>query len=359
MNQDEMSGKQIKTVIGVREEDLIVYANEVQREIAEKAKVGVVENSKYDMPKSREEIVEEKEPFVMGDNEYSEFTGVINKTNEGHKLPEQPIQKRYDLEELKEIINKEYNDWKTKKDPVVDRYKTIDAARQNRFQQNSTVCGIYGISAKDGNVVVDRCETSSDQKRLLNSMQLRSQEIARSIEGQIQSKYGNYLMYATNDFCDLEMIDKLLPNVEERLRDLESYEKRIGRFSTVVIEGKTVKKNGIRGLFGAKDIHYSQRRLTDEELAKKKESDIIKLNISLAEGEIDRGEYEKLCESVERLYGGELQIKKVEKVSNEKLEEMKREFHPKVFATDTTIVQKIQKEKQQQNSSDESGFTLR
>lgn len=354
MNQDEMSGKQIKTVVGVREEDLIAYASEVQSEIREKAKFGIIENSEYAMPKSREDIVEEKELFVMGDNEYKEFAGIHYKKSENNSQENKSSNFFYDLKKLKGIIEEEYSGWKDTGDPVSDRYKTIQQARQDRLKQNPTVAGVYGVSAKNGNVFVDRCENSVSQKRLLESMHRKAQELSQSVEGHIESKYGNYLAYATNGYCDLEAITQMLPQVEERLDDLVAYEKYVGKFSTLTVETQTVKKAGIRGFFGAKETQFSQRRLTNEELLSKKESDIVKLNIALAEGQIDKAEYDKTCESIERLYGSELQVKSVERVSADKLEEMKLEFQPKKSAINCVTQQN--KIVTQQKALDESSM---
>lgn len=314
MNYDEMSGKEIKTVFGVREEDLIAYANEVQKEIAQMAGSGMVENSEYEMPDNNVGVSLKKETFVMGENLYKKE---IEKVEIEEEIQQQDGQtETYNLGNLEQLLASEYSTWLSSDDPLKNRYRTIEGSREKRKEDRPTISALNSVRIVNGKVEIQKCNNASAQLRLYEMVKGKCQDLAKSVEGHLESKYGNYLQYAINDFCDLEILDSTLPEIEARLKDLQVYEKHVGKFIDFTIETQTSKRRGILGLFRMKEFHDKRRNLTVEEMKERKHGDLTKLNIALAEGKISQKEYERAVLAVEHLYEGYIIEKTKEEESN-------------------------------------------
>jgi len=323
MDHDEMSGKPIKTMIGVRGEDLIAYATEVKKELREKSKTGILQNSELSVPDFNGVLVDEKETNILGDNLYG--SEIIRQPKPQKAIHEEEVQpKSYDLSRLEGAIEHEFEEWIKSEDALENRYKTIVEARDSRFGQRPTIGGLSFVHAQNGNVDIDMCNRASAQRSMLQSLKLKCDELAKGIEGHLSSHYGNYIHYATNDYCDLEALDALVPKVQQRLADLEVYEENVGNFETTVSEEKTTKKPGIRGFLGAKQKEVVRRKLTHQEMCARMDADIVKLNTAFNEGRVSEDDYERCMDAINRLYGAEnVSRTKVGKVAKGELDLLK------------------------------------
>lgn len=309
MDKDEMSGKEVDTVIGVRDEDLIVYANNVQKEMQEiMTSKGKIEDSTYEMPKSREDaytVANKKETFVLGDNGWQNN---FDKTSQ-----------------LKNKIIDRYN---SIKDSTVHTYKSLEEKQKDmleypgkQFISNST----SGVVCENGITSFARFNSSSGQKRALNYVQDDVQKLIDSIEYRHNQSplEGNNIQYEIRDFCKLEILNLVVPKMQQRVEDLGIYEKFIGEFQTNTTTSVTEKKGGLLGLIGQTTTSTRWRNFTQSEFEARKNNDLSKISQAFFEGKISQRDLVACEESIRRLYDEEIKVLEEQKTiqnSDEKTE---------------------------------------
>lgn len=245
------------------------------------------------------------------------------------------------LRYLKSLIEKAYKTAQ-KNDSSIST-KNISETKRQRMQNNVNIASLSGIRAINGKIKVKQYEDATFQKQHLISAKAKCNALTQSIITTLNSTDLNKIQQATNDFCDLEAIVSVIPQMEERVKDLDLYERYIGNFSSTVTDVKTRRAFGILGLLGKKEKYTENRQCTPEEMQSKMKQALEELNKALAEGKITKPEYDKVIESIGRLYEDHVQEGKVEQVSREEILKEKQESDSMHNVLDNLIVKKVAK----------------